>query len=304
MEYVKHDVIPYGGWNRCLRISNSLMDLVITLDVGPRIIRCGFVNHRNLFVEYPDQMGRTGDPEYHSYGGHRLWIAPEDRNLTYYPDNGPVSWTNEEDWVYLKPAPEDTGFQKEIRIRLDPHRAQATIRHVLTHRGVHPRSVAAWALSVMAPGGTAFIPHEPFHPHPERLLPVRPMVFWSYTDMRDPRWIWGPAFLRLRQDDSASAPQKIGAWNTKGFAGYLNDGTMFLKTFPAEPDKQYPDFGCNCEFFTNRKMLELESLSPLAHLAPGQSITLDEEWFLVPDVKDESDEGIASLCTTIMSHKH
>ena len=31
----------YGGWPNCYRLSNGLIDLVVTADVGPRIIRLG-----------------------------------------------------------------------------------------------------------------------------------------------------------------------------------------------------------------------------------------------------------------------
>ncbi|MBI3578729.1 MAG: hypothetical protein HY089_04865, partial [Ignavibacteriales bacterium] len=55
---------------------------------------------------------------------------------------------------------------------------------------------------------------------------------------------------------------------------------LFVKTFYSNPNEMYPDFGCNMEIFTNAKMLEVESLSPLATLEPGESITHEEHWHL------------------------
>ena len=40
----------------------------------------------------------------------------------------------------------------------------------------------------------------------------------------------------------------------------------------------YPDFGCSFETFTNADFLELETLGPLATLAPGESLTHTERW--------------------------
>jgi hypothetical protein len=40
------------------------------------------------------------------------------------------------------------------------------------------------------------------------------------------------------------------------------------------------DFGCNAEFFTNERMMEVESLDPLVTLKPEESITHQEDWFL------------------------
>ncbi len=299
---IEHTIIRYGGWKRCLQISNGHLELVVTLDVGPRIIRCGFKGDRNHFVEYPEQMGRTGDAEYHSYGGHRLWIAPEERPRTYFPDNNPVDWEQAGKWFQFRPPAESTGFQKELIIRLDPAKPTATIRHRLTNLSKEAQRISAWALSVMAAGGTAVIPHEPFQPHSERLLPARPLVLWSYTDMADRRWKWGKKLISLVQDPNASAPQKIGALNTPGWAAYLNANQLFLKRFPAEPNEQYPDFGCNCELFTNGKMLELESLGPLRTLSRGESIVHEEHWLLAKDIgPDDSEESLRSNLESLIS---
>jgi hypothetical protein len=299
---MEHAVIPYGGWKRCLRISNGLIELVVTLDVGPRIIRCGFNGDRNQFVEYPEQMGRTGDAEYHSYGGHRLWIAPEERPRTYYPDNLPVEWKHDDNGFHFRPPAETIGFQKEISVRVDSEKPIARIQHRITNRSPQPQRISAWALSVMAAGGTAVFPHEPFRPHSEQLLPARPLVLWSYTDMTDRRWKWGKELISLAQDAGLDSPQKIGAFNTPGWAAYVNVGQLFLKRFPADPKQSYPDFGCNCEFFTNKKMLELESLSPLKTLAQGEFITHEEEWLLAKDISlDGSDDSLRSRIETLIS---
>lgn len=278
-------VIPYAGWERCLRIENGRIDLVVTLDVGPRVIRCGFSDDFNHFVEYKDQVGKKGESIYHSYGGHRLWIAPEEHPKTIYPDNAPVQWKQDGEWFHFVPPPESsTGFQKELHLSLDPDIAVVRALHRVTNVSDKPQSAAAWAVTVMAPGGRGLIPQEPQRPHPASLLPVRPLVLWSYTDMSDPRWHWGSKFITLCQERNVPTPQKIGMLNTPGWCAYENNRQLFLKRFPCLHDAQYPDFGCNCEIFTNAKMLELESLSPLAKLLPNDSITHEEQWFLFKNV--------------------
>jgi len=88
-------VVPYGGWQTCLRLANNEVELIVTAEVGSRIIRFGFIGGGNEFVEYPEQMGRRGDSEYVAYGGHRLWLAPEVVERTKHPDNLPVEWAQE-----------------------------------------------------------------------------------------------------------------------------------------------------------------------------------------------------------------
>ena len=286
----------YAGWPHCLRLTNPEIELIATTDVGPRIIRFGFIGGPNEFIEYPEQQGVIESSTYRSYGGHRLWAAPETQGWTNHPDNNPVAWKQDGDSVILQPPVEPgTHLQKEIRIRLDSNRNHVHITHTITNCHSSPQTLAPWAISVMAPGGLAILPQEVFQPHAERVLPVRPLVLWGYTQMNDPRWTWGRRFIRLRQDTRATTPQKIGARVTAGWAAYANGDRLFIKKFALDPEATYPDFGCNAELFTNPRMLEVESLGPLKSLQPGESVFHEEEWHLYRGVTlGTTDEEIES----------
>ena len=281
---MKPELCSYGQWEHCLRLHNTEIDLIVTLDVGPRIIRFGFTEGPNEFREYPEQYSLHNDGKYHSYGGHRLWVAPETEGWTNHPDNNTVNWTEEKNEVVLTAAIESgTGLQKQLRIMLEGSNNRVRISHAITNCSPKTISLAPWAISVMAPGGKAIIPQEQFIPHTERVLPVRPMVLWSYTKMQDPRWKWGDRYIQLHQDSNAETPQKFGAFVSQGWIAYSNQDRIFIKRFPAE-HKVYPDFGCNAEVFTNKKMLETESLGPMIDLQPQQSVLHQEDWFLFRQV--------------------
>ena len=51
---------------------------MVTGDVGPRIMRFGFVGGQNLLKEFPEQLGKSGEEKLQLRGGHRVWKAPED----------------------------------------------------------------------------------------------------------------------------------------------------------------------------------------------------------------------------------
>ncbi|HEV2690204.1 MAG TPA: hypothetical protein VGV35_16715, partial [Bryobacteraceae bacterium] len=87
---VKIEKTQYQGWPNCYRISNGEIELVVTTDVGPRIMRYAFVGGRNIFKEFEDQMGKSGESTWQPRGGHRLWIAPEDAVLSYALDNSTI----------------------------------------------------------------------------------------------------------------------------------------------------------------------------------------------------------------------
>ena len=74
------DRIEYQGWKNNLKISNGDIELIATLDVGPRILSYRLTGGRNVFKEFADQLGTTGEADWIGRGGHRLWIGPEDLN--------------------------------------------------------------------------------------------------------------------------------------------------------------------------------------------------------------------------------
>src|SRR5438128_10496425 len=90
---VKIEKVPYGGWPNCYRVSNGEVELIVTADVGPRVIRYGFVGGQNLFKEYAEQVGGAGEEKFQLRGGDRVWKAPEDPIATWAPDNVAVEIT-------------------------------------------------------------------------------------------------------------------------------------------------------------------------------------------------------------------
>src|SRR5207253_8694307 len=135
-----------------------------------------------------------------------------------------------------------------------------------------------WALSVMAPGGRAIIPQEPYGEGDNYLLPARSLSLWQYTKMNDPRWIWGEKYIQAIQDVGARSEQKIGVMNKQGWAAYYLSGEVFIKQFTFDPDVVYPDFSCNNEIYINSNFLEIETLGPLTKLPSGGITEHVEHW--------------------------
>ncbi len=282
------EIIAYGGWEKCIRLSNDKIELIITSEVGPRVIRFGFVDEVNIFYEDPNQVGKTLGDEFRLYGGHRLWVSPEIPGFTDYPDNLPVEYRTEKNSVVVtSPTEKATQLQKKIEVSINEN--VATINHMITNYANQTVEIAPWALSVMRSGGVGFFPQEEYQSHQDKLLPVRPLVLWGYTDMSDSRWSWGKKIIKLKQT-SNNQPQKVGALVTQGWAGYAWENILFLKKFDYQENVKYPDFGCNFETFTNESMLELESLGHLVQLKPNESVEHTEKWMLIRNFKMPEDD--------------
>lgn len=295
---MKKEVIPHAGWSRNLLLSNDHAELIVTLDVGPRILSYKTPDGDNVFKTFDTQLGNSGETEWRIRGGHRFWIAPEDEVLSYHLDNSPVDFhvdesTNE---VTIESVQTQAGrILKTLGVTLGENDSRVTVRHTARNDGDEPIQIASWALSVMNPGGLEIIPQPPMGEHPRDLLPNRGIVLWPYTDLSDPRWHLGREFFTLRQS-TGFPPTKIGLAHRERWIAYVIGDSLFVKAFDHVTGAIYPDGGCNFETFTNEEMLEIESLSPLAALSPGESVSHTEHWYLFPittEVKIESEHQLA-----------
>jgi hypothetical protein len=277
---------PYHGWPNSYRISNGEVELIVTTDVGPRIIRFAFIGGQNLFKEYDEQLGHSGEKEWMARGGHRLWMAPEDPIGSYALDNTPIQAEQKGDTLVLTGGIEkETGLQKQIVVQLAPTGTAVEVVHRLTNKAGKPRRVAAWALTMMAQGGVGITGFPPRGTHPKDLPPTNPLVMWAYTDFSDTRWQFTRKYLILRQDPHAATPQKAGTFNKSTFGAYLLGSDLFIKTSNAADPSQQPDYGCSYETFTSADFLEMETLGALKTLQPGATLEHTEHWTLHKNIK-------------------
>jgi len=284
--------VNYKGWPNCYRLSNNVVDLIVTTDVGPRVIRYGLVGKDNEFKEYTNMLGKTGGDEWRIYGGHRLWHSPEGKPRSYFPDNFLVKIEPLPQGLRLiQPLETTTGIAKEIDITLSANDSHVTVRHRLKNTNLWAIELAPWALTVMAQGGKVIIPLPPRGSHEDELLATGLLSLWAYTDMADPRWTWGRENIMLRQDPKAQKPQKVGVMDSDGWIAYANNNHLFVKKFNYIKGATYPDFGCSVETFTNADMLEVETVAPLIKLEPGQTVEHVEHWFLFDNVPSPNNDA-------------
>lgn len=288
-----HEKINYSGWPNCIRLYNDEIEIIATTDIGPRIVKFGFINKQNFFYLLPDHLGKTGGKEWRIYGGHRLWLAPEAMPRSYSPDNEKVEFAVHDNCIKLMQTKETiTGIVKEMEITLSHNKNEVKVLHRLVNHNLWDVELAAWSLSMLAQGGRAIIPQEPYGEGDDYLLPARSLALWQYTKMNDPRWIWGDKYIQAKQDSLFTSEQKIGVMNKQGWTTYYLSGELLIKKFDFNPTAVYPDYGCNNETYINGDFLEIETLGPLTKLAPRETVEHTEHWLLTKATADESEESI------------
>lgn len=308
MGQISVEETQYHHWGKCIKISNGTIELIATVEVGPRIIRLGVIDGPNEFREdLAPEVDTPIDPEFtvfgeegnwHIRGGHRLWVAPEVMPRTYYPDNKPVAYEKLPNGVRLTPPVQHwTHMQQEMEVTMEED-GTVTVVHRVTNRSPWPIECAPWAVSAMEVGGLEAVPQSKKE---AGLLPNRSIVLWTYSDMADSRVKWGTDYIILRPNAKADHAFKVGVHNEYGYAAYFNHGNLFIKEYSPVEDETYPDEGCSYETYTDSMVCEMETLAPLKVLEAGATAEHTERWRLIPNVPEpESAEELKKTLSQYM----
>lgn len=288
--------LNYKNFGKCVKLDNGTASIIITVDIGPRIISYCLNGHENMLLEDVDREFKDdsqelrdyfgGDKTWYIYGGHRLWSSPESYPHSYVPDNEPVDysileWDGTASGVRLTSPVTRTGQQHTTYVWFDRDNtgsSKVQICHNIKNVSGAIVTLAPWAMTVCAAGGVEIFPQSQAD---NGLLSNRRNVFWSYSDINDERFFLGNKYGTLQQVKGAPGKFKIGINNEDGWAAVVNHGQIFLKNFKMNIDGNYPDYGCNFETFTNGIFLECESLGELKTLKNGQTVSLSEDWELI-----------------------
>lgn len=277
---------PYLNYGKALCIQHENMELIVTTDIGPRILFFGEAGGANLLFNDTERENLNnserlqsvfGEGEvYYFYGGHRVWASPENDPNSMCPDNEPVEVVFGGQSVTFRAKPQKvTGLQ--LSMEVTPVAGGFKITSGVTNLSEGTKTLAAWGITQLAPGGHMIIPQVTEN---TGLLPNRTISVWAYTDLRDERVRFGQKYIVARQNPKVTQPLKFGINNEAGYLVYVNGGYAFIKTFDWENGKLYPDNNVNCECYIDGALIEGECLTYKKLLKTGESSRVSEVWRL------------------------
>lgn len=277
--------IEYKNFGKCIKLSNGRIEVIVTIEMGPRIIRFSFENGENIFFDaWPFSKNQCSDTDrWFLLGGHRLWHSPESSPRSYIPDNNPVNWCKIDKGIKVIQDEEKwTQILKEMEITfLEDNKVKVT--HIITNKNAWPIQLSAWPISVMSAGGLEVIPQ------PDRdtgLLANRSVVLWPYSKMNDKRLYWGEKYITIKHTLSANGlgdPFKFGINNEKGWAAYFNNNNLYIKRYSHHNSNNYAEYGASYETYLNNAYVEMETLSPAITINFDENIIHEEVWELYDD---------------------
>lgn len=278
MEVKETEFLNFG---KCVQISNGVIDVVVTIDRGPRIIRFGYRDDENIFFADTERkhvirnksLEETfGDgAAFYLYGGHRLSLAPERMLQTYCPDNSPVVYSILSDGVSFAPARQKQAeIQTGLEVVMGEDATDIMLVHTAKNCSKDTQTCSLHPVTMLKNGGLAVIPLGADGSN--LLLPNRVISLWPGTDFHDSRIRYGKRCLTVKCEHAGGRPLKIGTNDILGWAAYLNGGFMLMKRYVHNIQAAYPDFGCSLETRVGDDYAAIGSLSPIYRLAPGERI--------------------------------
>lgn len=284
------EISDFKGIGKAISLCDGVIELVVTIDVGPRIIRFTMADGKSILEEQCDVCDILPDgSECRVYGGHRLCHCPEAFPRSYISDSYPLeSYKFLEDGILLKQKEEAfTHIQKVIEIHFQ--NGHVKIVNKLINNGAWPVQMSAWSLTVCSRAGREVCP---VVRRDTGFLPNAHYVLWPYSKLNDSRVHWEEKYIVIDNDPVNSTAFKFGYPNELGWAAYFNQGLCFIKKFSHHFDEEYPDRGCSYETYTSYWGTEMETLSPLKTVQPGEVVVQEDEWYLfyseMPDITEES----------------
>jgi len=274
------------GYDRCIKLFNETTAVVIEPNCGGRVIEYS-LNGRNVLYTDPAQNGWTytpGEKAINPCAG-RFDIGPE-MLAPRHPDLWVGRWTPEitsTGGARLTSLDDRaTGVRLVRDFELDRDTSRLLITQTIINISDSTKQYFHWSRTLAVGGGICLVPLTAGSRFPRGYILYGPGTVMNYRPEDYPSIRTRGSFLEIYPNP----PQpKFGIDSYAGWFGYLMPGDLlFIKKFPVYRDRVYGELAAFTisMWYYKDEMCELEPIGPRETLAPGESASFTEEWWLVP----------------------
>lgn len=308
--HAKIEKITYRKWDDIYKMSNDKVEVLINPSSGGRV--AAFTrNGINVIWEDSTQNGKYlkdyieegFDPD-----GGRFDLAPEHITQgihhTTYMGAWKVEMLNDHALKIISPKDTLLGMQCTRIFQLDENEPFLKITLTMTNISDDVTNYWFWGRTLVNTGGTIFTTLKADSKFPEKWI----RYIWKknktlhQADLNDKGVQVKNNLFVL--DPLKANNQKYATDGTDGWMAYHYKSLLFIKTFDVFPHGEYPENGFTHIFYTNHThFAEMEPVSPLATLPPGDTYSFTENWHLLEE-KEVSDKGFTiKKAAEFISHK-
>jgi hypothetical protein len=229
--------------------------------------------------------------------GSTLWPSPQ--NWPWPPsstlDRMAYASFIQNDTLFLTSYPDQlTGLKFSKSFWMDQQKDVLRINYTITNISNHVVSVGPWEVTRVAPGGLSFFPVDSL------LDPPLSNLKSTYTKS-------GITWFQFK-NELVTTDQKLFQGGKSGWLAHINNGLLFVKSFPDITPKQVAPGQGEVEIFANEyhTYVELENHGTYSMLEPGESLYYPVSWYLQqldPAINAELfNEELLHAATRLVTH--
>lgn len=283
-------VIRESGYDNCIELTNADTRVVLEPNLGGRVLRYQFKGAEVLFQD-PAEDGATLQPGRNlTVTAGRFDIGPE-HTLPRHPTLFVGRWTGEitgERSARLTSQRDPTlGIVLVRDFTLAAQGSYLKCTQTIRNESQERRRVFHWSRTLAAPDGICLQPLNPHSRYPRGYAVYVPIT--TSAGGRGSAIDFRPADepnIRVREGvlEFLGAPNnpKYAIDPDAGWMAYITrNNRLFVKKYPLFPNRVYGEIAANsaCIYYHPR-FCELEPIGPVEDLAPGQSASFTEDWWL------------------------
>ena len=292
----------------CALLENDGLEMMVTLDYGPRIVSVHHEGEPNLI--YNDLI-----PGLQRSHGHKMRITLEKSTNPVYCDDLPVRYIPLSDGVsFVQTLSDPAQLELTMDIVFSTEIGSFMVVHSATNKSLEDIKLSIYTETPFGNDGIVFIPQSNIH---ETDRPSRVLTLFDNAGWNDKRLFIGNQYVTVNgntfeaEDNGefqlvdavpCSDRLKIGVNNTAGFCGYLMGGHALIKRYVHNRNALYPFNSCSAFATANDGYLSIQNMGPFYIIGPGESARHIESWIFAeypgrvrPRCEDEIDEFINSI---------
>jgi hypothetical protein len=278
-------IISFHGYPDCIELRSETTRAVLCAVSGGRVLEYSWKGENALYLEEAD-TGKpyvAGQPAAMTAG--RFDIGPE-KTIPAHTKLWAGKWTAEvtgpRSARLVSQQDEATGTQLTREFRLAESGSHLACTQTIRNISDKTTEWCHWSRTFARGNGICLIPLTSPSRFPKGY--VQHEVDGDCINLRptDPSIRERDGFLEIF--DVPKKP-KLGMDSYAGWFAYLTrDGLLFVKQFPVHRDRVYNEVaGLTVSiWYPEDRRVELEPIGPRERLAPGQSASFTEDWFLLP----------------------
>jgi hypothetical protein len=284
-ERVGTGFIDYFGYSNCVKLENEHTRVILGPHSGGRVLEYSWKGENAIYLD-PGQSGSIYTPGQANADptGGRLDIGPE-TVIPKHPDLWFGKWTAEITGTrtarLTSVEDEATGTRLVREFQLDKSSSRLTCKQIIENVSNETKEWCHWSRT-FAPGeGICIIPLTANSRFPNKYIMYGPGSVMNYRP-EDPHIRVRNGFLEI-----TGTPKypKLGMDSYAGWFCYLmKNDLMFVKRFPTYPDRVYNEMAALTIsiYYYKDTLCELEPIGPREKIAPGETASFTEEWWLIP----------------------